>query len=79
MEKREPDPLDRFRMTRSVLDDIDGHGDGQRVVYEDGVWRAWRVRRWRTVGSSSGGWNTMEEAVRHLPPAPEEGKGRKYR
>lgn len=59
-------------MTRSTLDDIDDKGNGQRVVYEDGVWRAWRVKRWRPVGSSSGGWNTIEEAVRHLPPLRDE-------
>lgn len=59
--------LDRFRMTHSTLDDVDSKGYGVRLVFQDGVWRAWNVARGRAVGKSSGGWNTMEEALAHLP------------
>lgn len=69
MEEQKPDPLDRFRMTHSVLDDLDENGNGQRVTFENGVWRAWRVKSGKSVGKSSGGWNTMEEAIRHIPKA----------
>ena len=75
MDQGTTDPLERFRMTRSVLDDVDERGNGRRVVYEDGVWRAWRVRRWKEAGRSSGGWNSLEAAVAHLPP-PSEDTGR---
>jgi hypothetical protein len=58
--------LDRFRMTHSVLDDLDDNGNGTRVVYEDGLWRAFRMKKGKPDGRSSGGWNTMEEALTAL-------------
>ena len=58
--------LDRFSITYSVLDDVDSDGTGTRLVYEDGVWRAFHLKNWRETGLSSGGWNTMEEALRAL-------------
>ena len=58
--------LDRFRMTQSVLDDVDSEGTGTRLVYEDGVWRAFHLRKGKPTGLSSGGWNTMDEALQAL-------------
>ena len=60
------DNLDRFRMTQSVLDDLDSDGNGTRVVYEDGVWRAFRMKGGKPVGRSSGGWGRMEDALAAL-------------
>lgn len=59
--------LDRFKVRQSTLDDVDGKGDGTRLVYRDGVWRAWRLRGGKPVGCSSGGFRRMEDAVRRLP------------
>ena len=58
--------LDRFRMKQSVLDDVNSEGTGTRLVYEDGVWRAFHLNKGKPVGLSSGGWGTMEEALKAL-------------
>lgn len=55
-----------FRMTYSEMVDVDGNGNGLKLVYDSGVWRAWRLVGGREHGKSSGGWETPQEALERI-------------
>ena len=60
------DEIERFTIAKAVLEDVDANGNGERLTYDHGVWRAVRLSGNRPCGVSSGGWNSAKDAITAL-------------
>ena len=60
------DDIERFKIARAVLEDVDADGNGERLEYDRGLWRAVRLKEHRQLGVSSGSWNSAGEAISAL-------------
>lgn len=66
MKLKSLDRFDGFTLVKAELDRADEHGDGVRIAYGCGLWRAWKLAGGRPVNPSSGWFNKAEDALNAL-------------